>query len=53
LETKEFEKRLLRHVERRSYRRHIERRRQWIRLGMVLLIVCLALLTVAVALSVM
>ncbi len=53
LETKEFEKRLLRRVERRSDRRHIKRRRQLIRLGMVLLVVCLALLTVVAALSVM
>ena len=53
MEAREFEKRLLRRVERRSDRRHIKRRRQQIRLGMVLLVVCLALLTVAAAFSVM
>jgi len=44
LETKEFEQRLLRRV---------ERRRQLVTLGIVLLVICLALLTVAAALSVM
>ena len=44
METKEFEQRLLRRV---------ERRRQLVTLGIVLLVICLALLTVAAALSVM